>query len=121
MWILYNSLLCKHTNTHTASPYVYYHQYIYYTLHITIIYTHTTSYPTRSLSLLSICLSICPSVYPPLIQYESGKRDQERVLTAKGREQAEATGERLKVLLAAGTLYPIDKVYYSTMARVSMG
>ena len=52
-------------------------------------------------------------------QYESGKCDKERVLSEKGRKQAVATGERLKVMQQAGKLFTVDKVYYSTMARAT--
>jgi broad specificity phosphatase PhoE len=39
------------------------------------------------------------------------------VLTDLGREQASLTGERVKNLLESGVLFPIKKLYYSTMAR----
>ena len=45
--------------------------------------------------------------------------DSQQVLTELGRQQAIATGKRLKELLEYDVLFPIDTVYYSTMARAT--
>eukprot|EP01035_Chromulina_nebulosa_P003928 gene3928-5365_t len=45
--------------------------------------------------------------------------DSQQVLTELGRKQATLTGLRIKELLEAEVLYPIDTVYYSTMARAT--
>lgn len=52
-------------------------------------------------------------------EYASGGSDHERVLTARGREQALATGRRLQELVDAKAIYPVRYVYFSTMARAT--
>ena len=53
-------------------------------------------------------------------QYDrDGKTDAENILTAVGREQAEATGKRLDILLKSGQIQPVKNIYYSTMARAT--
>lgn len=53
-------------------------------------------------------------------QYDrDGKTDAENILTSVGREQAEATGKRLDILLRSGQIQPLKNVYYSTMARAT--
>ena len=44
--------------------------------------------------------------------------DSQQVLTELGRKQATLTGLRIKELLEAEVLYPIDTVYYSTMVCI---
>lgn len=53
-------------------------------------------------------------------QYDrEGKTDAENILTSVGREQAEATGKRLDILLRSGQIQPVKNIYYSTMARAT--
>lgn len=55
-------------------------------------------------------------------QYEqagAGDPDIDQVLTPLGRDQAARTGVRLKELIDSKVIYPIDKVYYSTMSRAT--
>jgi hypothetical protein len=52
-------------------------------------------------------------------QYVTAKGDENKVLTPLGREQACITGKRLRELLDAGVIHPIDTVYYSTMTRAT--
>ena len=53
-------------------------------------------------------------------QYDrDGKTDAENILTAVGREQAEATGKRLDILFRSGQIQPVKNIYYSTMARAT--
>ena len=53
-------------------------------------------------------------------QYQDNESlDENMKLTAKGWEQAELTGRRLNDLLSAGIVYPVKKVYFSTMQRAT--
>jgi hypothetical protein len=52
-------------------------------------------------------------------QYVPKDSDEDRILTALGRQQAVETGKRLQTLLADNFLPPIDTVYYSTMTRAT--
>ena len=53
-------------------------------------------------------------------QYDTrSKRDELRVLTPLGRDQAEAVGRHLRMLLDNQLIYPIDTIYFSTKARAS--
>lgn len=52
-------------------------------------------------------------------EYVSADSDRDRVLTARGREQARLAGRRLQELVDAGTVYPIRRVFYSTMTRAT--
>lgn len=52
-------------------------------------------------------------------QYVQADTDEGRVLTELGRQQAKETGQRLKQLVDAEIIPPIDCVYFSTMARAT--
>jgi hypothetical protein len=81
--------------------------------------TTTSTRPIRQIILIRHGQYVeSPPLDPSLTKSECS-RDSQQILTILGRKQALLTGHRLKDLLAAGKVYPIDTVYFSTMMRAT--